>query len=338
MNNQAFIRRTFELARLGYGTTWPNPLVGAVIVKNGKVIAEGFHLKKGEAHAELNAINKATESLAGSTMYVNLEPCCHTNKTTPPCAQRIITEKIAKVVICNLDPNPAVNGKGVELLRTHGIEVEHGILKDEGEKLNEVFFTSQRFKRPFIHFKAASTLDGKIAMPDGESQWITGEDARAEVHRLRSLHQAVITSGETVRRDNPRLTIRTPGYNGEQPWRIIISKRKDFDQKLHVFSDELKERTLLFSDIDEAMSELFKKNIINCFMEAGPTLASEFMRRSLVDRITLFQNPSFIGHGKSIFDELGLNRLNSRPQLTQVESRWIGNDHMITGRITCSQV
>lgn len=352
MNNETFIRRTFALASKGLGTTWPNPLVGAVIVKDGKVIAEGYHAKKGGAHAELDAIQNATESLEGATIYVNLEPCCHTNKTTPPCAQRLIKEGFKKVVICNLDPNPNVNGKGVELLRAAGIEVEHGTLQDEGEKLNEAFFLAQRMKRPFIHFKSASTLDGKIAMPNGESQWITGEKARHHVHEMRSIHQGIIVGGETVRRDNPRLTVRLPGYEGQQPWRIVFSKTGNLPAEAHLFTDEYKDKTIIYTerdlnfsapnvvkikDISEAMKDLFSRGFISLMMESGSCLVSEFIKKGLVDRISLFQNPSFLGAGKGILGDLDLTSLNTRPKLTQIDSRWIGDDHFITGRLICSQ-
>ncbi len=350
MTNEDFIRRTFELAKKGLGTTWPNPLVGAVIVKEGKIISEGFHLKQGLAHAELDAIQKANESLRGATIYVNLEPCCHTNKTTPPCAQRLIAEGFKKVVICNLDPNPLVNGKGVELLRAHGIEVEHGLLREEGERLNEVFFLSQNLKRPFIHFKSASTLDGKTAMLNGESQWITGEAARLHVHKLRSLHQGIIVGGETVRRDNPKLTVRLPGYTGVQPRRIIFTKTGNLPETHHLFTDEYKELTLIYTESDlpfdfpenqvikiqnihEALSDLYAKKIIHLFMESGTGLSSEFMREGLIDRVSLYQNPSFLGEGSGIFQNLNLKNLNQRPRLSEMESHWIGDDLYLTGRV-----
>lgn len=352
MNNENFIRRTFTLAAKGLGTTWPNPLVGAVIVKNGKVISEGFHSRKGEAHAELDAIQKAGESLEGATIYVNLEPCCHTNKSTPPCAQRLIKEKFKKVVICNLDPNPNVNGKGVELLREAGIEVEHGILAEDGEKLNEAFFLSQRKKRPFIHFKSASTLDGKIAMPNGESQWITGEKARLHVHELRSIHQGIIVGGETVRRDNPKLTVRLPDYEREQPWRIVFTKSGNLPADAHLFNDENKDRTIIYTEreltfsfpnvvkiknLTEAMRDLFSRGFVSLMMESGSTLAADFIKDNLIDRVSLYQNPSFLGSGKGIFGDLDLEKLKDRPHLSQIESRWIGEDHYITGRLVCSQ-
>jgi diaminohydroxyphosphoribosylaminopyrimidine deaminase/5-amino-6-(5-phosphoribosylamino)uracil reductase len=337
MSDELYLKRALGLARKGLGTTWPNPLVGCVIVKNGNIISEGFHQRKGEAHAELIAIERATESLEGATLYVNLEPCCHTNKTTPPCAQRIIQEKIRRVVVSNLDPNPHVNGAGIEMLRNHDIEVEHGLLCDEGEKLNEVFFTAHRKKRPFIHFKAATTLDAKIAMPRGESKWITGEKARAQVHVLRAQNQAIITSGETIRRDNPHLTVRTPGFNGMQPYRVIISQKGNFDSSLNVFLNN-EARTFVYTSIEEAMEDLLDKNIISCLLECGANLATEFMKKKLIDRITLFQNLSFLGEGKPLFHDLGYGHLQERSELIDRESRWFDDDHMITGRIQCSQV
>lgn len=335
-SNEEFIQRALTLAKKGHGTTWPNPMVGAVIVKDGRVIGEGFHVRQGEAHAELAAINNCTESPEGATIFVSLEPCCHTNKTTPPCAQRLITEKFKKVVICNLDPNPNVNGKGVELLRAHGIEVVHGVLEEEGEKLNEVFFLSQRKKRPFIHLKTATTLDGFTALSNGESQWITGPLARTHVQEMRSAHQAIMTGGETVRKDNPRLTVRLPDFERAQPWRVVLSRTGKLPKTHHLFSDEHRERTLVYPSIEDAMEDLFERKIISVMLECGPGLATEMLDRELIDRVTLFQNPSFLGQGKNIFSDLALANLNSRPILRDIESKWIGQDHCLTGRLVCS--
>ena len=349
MSDEDFIQRTFELARNGLGTTWPNPLVGAVIVKNNKVIGEGFHRKKGSHHAELDALKNCQESPEGATLYVNLEPCCHTNKTTPPCAQRLIQEKIKKVVICNLDPNPAVNGKGMELLESNGIEVVHGVLGQEGEKLNEVFFHAQRSKKPFIHFKTAMTMDGKTAMNSGESKWITGERARAHVHELRSVYQGIIVGGETVRKDNPKLTVRTPGYMGPNPVRIVFTKSGNLPAKHHLFTDELSHTTLIYTEnklsfnfpagqvvtitnLNEALDDLYSKNLIALMLESGPNLTTEFMKQGFVERVSLYQNPSFLGEGKGILNDLGLKELAKRPYLTQIESSWLGEDLYLTGR------
>ncbi len=354
MTNEDYIRKTFELASKAHGSTWPNPMVGAVIVKDGRIISEGFHQKKGGDHAELDAIKKAKESIQGATVYVNLEPCCHTNKSTPPCSQRLIQEGVKKVVFCNIDPNENVNGKGIELLRSHGIEVIHGILNEEGERLNEVFFLSERLKRPFIHFKAATSLDGKIALPSGESKWITGEEARFDVQKLRALHQGILVGGETVRKDNPKLTVRIPHFEGIQPWRIVLTKSGKLPKDHHLFQDEFKHRTLIYtqSNIDfifpedqvvkithlkDAMNDLYQKRIINILLECGAGLASAFMKENLIDRISLYQNPSFIGAGKDLFTELNFSKLENRPFITNIETQWIGNDHYITGRIKCSQ-
>lgn len=350
MTNEELIRKTFTLARHGLGKTFPNPLVGAVIVKNGRIIGEGYHRRHGGDHAEVDSIKNCKESVEGATIYVNLEPCCHTNKLTPPCAQRLIQEKFAKVVICNLDPNPAVNGKGVELLRQHGIQVEHGILSEEGERLNEVFFFAQRNKKPFVHLKLATTLDGKIAMNNGESQWITGTKSREFVHQLRSIHQGVIAGAETVRKDNPRLNVRLEHFEGAQPYRIIFTETGNLPAGAQIFRDKLSEQTLVYTKSDvrldipseniiriqsiaEAMDDLFERKLINLFLEGGANLASSFMKEKLINRVSLFMNPSFLGSGKTALSDIGLTSLNDRPRLQQIESRWIEEDLYLTGRL-----
>jgi diaminohydroxyphosphoribosylaminopyrimidine deaminase / 5-amino-6-(5-phosphoribosylamino)uracil reductase len=347
LTTEDLIRKTLELARLGKGNTWPNPLVGAVIVKNGRIIGEGYHRAHGFAHAEVDALENCTESPAGATIYVNLEPCCHTNKLTPPCAQRLIVEKINKVVICNLDPNPAVNGKGVELLRAHGIEVEHGVLDEEGERLNEAFFFAQRMKRPFVHLKLATTLDGKISMPDGESQWITNEKSRELVHEMRSLHQGIMVGAETVRKDNPKLNVRLPDYTGKQPYRIVFTQSGQLPKQAQLFNDEMREKTLVYSSqklsldfpyqqvgsLTEALQDMFEKKFMNLMLEGGSTLASSFLAEKLINRVSLFMNPSFLGEGKSALGNFGLSQLNQRPHLKNIESHWIEDDLFLSGRL-----
>ncbi len=354
MSDEAFIRRTFELARRGLGTTWPNPLVGAVIVKNDQIISEGFHIRPGGPHAELAAIEAARESLEGSTLYVNLEPCSHTNKLTPPCAQRLIKEGIRKVVISNLDPNPQVNGQGIALLRAQGVEVVHGILAPEGEKLNEVFFLAQRERRPFLNLKVAATLDGKMALGSGESQWITGPEARAHVHQLRAQHQAILVGGGTLRRDNPRLTVRTPEYAGVQPWRIVVSRSGQLNVSASLFQDAHRDRTLVYTEaplsfsfpgaqvtrvrnLRDVVEDLFRRRIICVMLECGPSLSSELLKERLLDRLTLYQSPTLIGRGQGMLDHFSIDKLSQRPRLTEIETRWIGEDQLITGRVLCSQ-
>lgn len=346
-----FILHTFELARQGLGTTWPNPLVGAVIVKDGRIIGEGFHRKSGEAHAEVDAINNATESVKGATIYVNLEPCCHLDKKTPPCAQRLIQEGIRHVVISNLDPNPSVNGNGMTLLRNSGIEVTYGIHEDLGEELNEVFFYNQRKSLPFVQLKMASTLDGRIAMASGESQWITGEAARSQVHKMRSEHQAVMIGAGTLRADNPKLNVRLENFKGEQPWRIVFTNSGEIPSDRNLFTDELREKTLVFTKkkthvdlpasqviqvatLKEAMEILYSRKIVNILLEGGPVLAGEMIKENLIQRVSLFMNPSFLGEGPGNLGPFGLTDLNQRPKLTQVKTKMFGEDFFLTGRIS----
>lgn len=350
MNHQDYLRRTFDLARQGLGTTWPNPLVGAVIVKNNQIIGEGFHSHYGGAHAEIEALNNCTQSPRGATLYVNLEPCCHTNKQTPPCAQRLVNEGISQVVISNLDPNPLVNGQGAELLRQNGIKVEHGILSEEGEDLNQVFFHAQRSHSPYVHLKMASTLDGKVALPTGESQWITGVEARLHVHSMRSLHQGIMVGAGTVREDDPKLNVRLEDFTGKQPYRIIFTESGDLPQASKIFHDDLREHTLIYTktklsfdfpasqvisinSLKEAMSDLFERKLIYLMLEGGPMLAASFLKEGLINRVSLFLNPSFLGAGAGLIGDFGLSTLSQRPKLSNIETRWYGDDLLLTGRI-----
>jgi diaminohydroxyphosphoribosylaminopyrimidine deaminase / 5-amino-6-(5-phosphoribosylamino)uracil reductase len=335
MPHSVHMARALALARQAKGRTWPNPMVGCVIVKDGAVIAEGFHRQAGEAHAELDAINNAPAPVAGATLYVNLEPCCHSNKRTPPCAQRLIAEGIKTVVVANVDPHPAVSGAGIALLREAGIEVITGVLAQEGELLNEVFFHNQRTQKPFVHLKLASTLDGKIAMANGQSQWITGEAARLHAHQLRAEHMAIAVGAETIRQDNPQLTVRLPGYNGPQPLRLVFSRSGDLPKSASVFSDADAARTrlLLNPDLDSTLAELFQQGIVNLLLEGGAGLAGSFLAGGHVQRISHYLNPSYLGQGKSALDDYGLKDLSRRIHLKHVEYSPLGADFHITGRV-----
>jgi diaminohydroxyphosphoribosylaminopyrimidine deaminase/5-amino-6-(5-phosphoribosylamino)uracil reductase len=350
MSHEELIRTTFSLARRGLGMTWPNPLVGAVVVKDGRVIGMGFHRFYGGDHAEVDALKNCSESPAGATVYVNLEPCCHTNKQTPPCAQFLIREKVRKVVISNLDPNPAVNGAGVRLLREAGIDVVTGVLEEEGELVNEAFFHSQRTGLPFVHMKMGTTLDGRIALANGDSRWITGEAAREDVQRLRSQHQAILVGAETARKDDPMLTVRLPGYAGTQPRRVVFTQHGDLPATLKLFTDEHRERSLVYTErplkrplpgievieirnLEEALRDLSKRKLVNVLLEGGSHLAGSFLQAGLINRVTLYLNPSFLGEGPGAVSNIGVPRLDLRPKLRNVQINWIGEDLMLTGRI-----
>lgn len=219
MAEEQFMKRAIELAKQGAGWTAPNPLVGAVVVKNGRVIGEGYHRKYGELHAERNALAACTEDPAGATLYVTLEPCCHYGKT-PPCTEIIIEKKIAKVVIGSRDPNPKVAGKGAQILREHGIEVVEDYMREACDALNPVFFHYITTKTPYVVLKFAMTLDGKIATRTGASKWITGEASRNHVHQLRSRYAGILAGIGTVLADDPMLNCRIDGAH--QPLRIIL--------------------------------------------------------------------------------------------------------------------
>lgn len=218
--NTLLMRRVLRLAAKAAGMTSPNPMVGAVLVRGGNSIAEDFHRKPGSPHAEALAIEKAGSKARGSALYVNLEPCCHINKRTPPCTRAIIKSGIKRVVIGMKDPNPKVSGKGIKELQKAGIEVLSGVLEVDAKRLNEAYIKYITTGKPFVTLKAAMTLDGKIATPSGESKWITGEKSREEVRRLRSSVDAVMTAIGTIKADNPQLTARIIGK--KDPIRIVI--------------------------------------------------------------------------------------------------------------------
>ncbi|MDP2278295.1 MAG: bifunctional diaminohydroxyphosphoribosylaminopyrimidine deaminase/5-amino-6-(5-phosphoribosylamino)uracil reductase RibD, partial [Nitrospirota bacterium] len=234
MNNISIMKRVLRLAGKASGMTSPNPMVGAVLVKNGKIITEDYHRKPGAPHAEALVIDKAGEKAKGATLYVNLEPCCHTDKRTPPCTKAIIKAGIKKVVIGMKDPNPKVSGKGIAELRGAGINVVSGILEKDSIRLNEAYAKYIMTKRPFVILKVAMTLDGKIATPEGESKWITGEKARELVNKTRGSVDAVMTAIGTVKADDPQLTARCQGIKVSRVQEIKNPKRIVIDPNLEI--------------------------------------------------------------------------------------------------------
>ena len=225
MSDEIFMKKALTLAARGRGRTSPNPMVGAVIVKSGKIIASDYHKKAGGPHAEILVLKTAGKRAKGATLYVSLEPCCHTDKKTPPCTRAIIRSGIKKVVAAMIDPNPKVSGMGLKELRKAGIETVSGIMEKEALKLNEAFIKHITAKEPFVILKIAQSLDGKIATAKGESRWITGEKAREYVHRLRNEVDAILVGIGTVKKDNPSLDCRIKG--GRNPYRIIVDSRLD---------------------------------------------------------------------------------------------------------------
>ncbi len=317
--HERFMRQALELARRGEGYTRPNPLVGAVVVKDGEVIAEGHHAHYGGPHAEVVALERAGEAARGADLYVNLEPCVHWGKT-PPCADRIIAAGVKRVIIASRDPNPLVNGKGVERLRAAGIEVIEGVLEDEARELNEIFFHWITTKRPFVSLKLAMSLDGKIATKTGDSRWITGPEARRKVHELRRRHAAVLVGVNTVLADDPELTVRE--VEGPQPLRVILDSRGRTPITARVLDRAA--RTLIAAtgsmprkaeerlreagaevarfpaaggkvDLGALLQWLGERGIDSVLVEGGGEVAWSFVSRGLVRKFYLFYGPVVIG-------------------------------------------
>jgi diaminohydroxyphosphoribosylaminopyrimidine deaminase / 5-amino-6-(5-phosphoribosylamino)uracil reductase len=327
--NKKHIKRCFSLARKGYGRVNPNPYVGCVIVKNDRVIAEGWHEYFGGPHAEPNAIKKATKSLKGATLYCNLEPCCHTNKKTPPCTLEIISSGIKKVVISNIDPNPNVAGKGVIQLKNAGIEVKSGVLESEGLELNKFFFYHVKTGLPFVTVKIAQTLDGKINSSEKKQTWITGEESRNFVHKLRSIYDAVLVGANTVMVDDPLLNVRS--NNGRDPKKIIIDGKLSTPLNKKIFSKNDLSDTYIFTGKDNTRNklEIFesknanifqlstnkngeinlkqilkilgKENINSILIEGGNRIFSQFLKKELFNELIILSAPKIFGTGLEAF-------------------------------------
>jgi len=365
MNDIEYMRLAIQLAKQGYGWVNPNPMVGAVIVKNGRIIGQSYHQKYGEFHAERNALSDCYTSAVGATLYVTLEPCCHYGRT-PPCTEAIIESGISRVVVGSFDPNPMVAGKGIALLRSHGIEVTEDMAKDECDKLNISFFHYIQNKTPYVVMKYAMTMDGKIATHTGQSQWITGEKARRRVHEDRHRYSAIMVGVGTVIADDPMLTCRLE--NGRNPLRIICDTnlRTPLQAKLVTTTDIA--RTLIVTavtdtnrhppylaagcavmvvpqrsnqiDLNNLMLRLGEKQIDSLLLEGGGTLNWSALQSGIVNKVQAYIAPKlFGGSGKTPVEGLGIDSprgafLLSAPVITQ-----LGGDVLLESEvIRCSQV
>ena len=342
--DKLYIKRCFKLAKKGLGKVSPNPLVGSVLVKNGKVIGEGYHKKFGDAHAEVNAIKNSKVDVAGSTLYCNLEPCCHKNKQTPPCVPLIIKKKIKRVVISNLDPNKAVNGKGVRQLREAGVKVTTGILKEEGRELNKFYCKFVKEKLPYITLKVAQSLDGKITLSKKEQTWLTGKKSVEYVHKLRNEYDAVLVGAGTIKIDNPLLTVRKA--KGRNPIRVIIDGKLiiSLNSKVVKCTDPLKtiiitsktasERKIkrlsskgikIFKlkassndriSLNSLLKVLAKQKITSVMVEGGSEIFTQFLEKNLFDEIIILQTSKILGRGIGAFNLKKMQRI----QLSKAEN------------------
>jgi diaminohydroxyphosphoribosylaminopyrimidine deaminase/5-amino-6-(5-phosphoribosylamino)uracil reductase len=361
MDDEFWMRRALHLAEKGRGRTSPNPMVGAVLVKRGKVVGDGYHARAGEPHAEIVAIKNAGEKAKGATLYLNLEPCTHYGKT-PPCVPAVIEAGVRKVVVGIEDPNPLVKGRGVAHLKQAGLDVKVGILENECHRLNEVFCKYIVQREPFIILKMAATLDGKLATRNGESQWITGETSRRFVHRLRDQVDGVVVGIGTVLKDDPMLTARIRG--GRDPYRIVFDSRLRIPENARVVdlspsktivattemaSQDKIERLrkkgvrVLISDsksgkvdLKSSLLKLGELGLMSLLVEGGSQINGSFLDQGLIDKIFLFLSPKLIGDplAPGIFSGEGVLHLRETFSVTEIRTRRMGEDILIEGYLT----
>ena len=357
MQDQDYMRRAIELAKKGTGFTNPNPLVGAVIVKDGRIIGEGYHARYGELHAERNAIASLTESAEGATLYVTLEPCCHYGKT-PPCTEAILEQKIARVVIGSRDPNPLVSGKGAALLRQHGILVEEDFLKEECDELNPVFFHYMTTKTPYVVMKYAMTADGRIATKTGASKWITGEAARQQVQWMRHQYMGILVGIGTVLADDPLLTVRQKGWRS--PVRIIcdshlqipldgriVQTASDYPTIVACAAADAQKSSQLMAkgiqvitvpgtdgrvDLPKLMHVLGQQGIDSILAEGGGTLHDSLRSAGLIHRLEVFIAPKLFGgaQAKSPIEGDGVAEVADALQFQLQHIQQFGQDVLLT--------
>lgn len=362
--DRLYMAHALRLAAKGRGRTSPNPMVGAVIVSKGRIVGQGYHHRAGEPHAEILALTAAGKQARGGTLYLTLEPCCHTHKRTPPCVPALIKSGLRRVVVAMLDPNPLVKGRGVARLRRAGIEVIVGCLLEEAEHLNEAYIHWIRTGRPFLILKAAMTLDGKIATASGESRWITGEEARRQVHRWRSQVDAVMVGIGTVLHDDPELTARLPGKAVRQPARVILDSRLRIPLQAKVLSSRGRGEILIATTVDASkprieqlqrlgaivlvfpaehgrvslracLTELGRRGITSVLLEGGSEINASALWAGLVNRLLLYVAPSLLGgqNAKGIVGGIAPTSLLGVMPLKNVRVKRIGVDLLIEAAV-----
>jgi len=358
--DEYYMQRALNLAARARGRTSPNPAVGAVLVKDGQVVGEGFHRKAGTPHAEVMALQRAGESARGATLYVSLEPCCHMGRT-PPCCEAVINQGVARVVAATLDPNPLVAGQGIARLQKAGISTGVGILQEQARRLNEFFFKYIKEGRPFVTLKTAMTLDGKIATHTGDSRWISSEAAREYVHRLRNLHDAIMVGIGTVLADDPQLNTRLNIEERRDPLRVILDPdlQLPLDSKIVVSSRE--QATLVFAnrtgdperikvleergvevyslegegpvlELDLVLKELGQRGICSLLLEGGAEINAAMLEKRLVDKLIWVIAPKIIG-GKAAPGPVagpGRQLMSEALRLDDVQMEKLGPDFILT--------
>jgi len=325
--------RCIELAKNGIHTCKPNPRVGCVIVKDEKIIGEGWHKKTGGDHAEIMALKNCEVNPEGSVVFISLEPCTHKGRTAP-CIEALIDAKVSKVIFSSLDPNPKVSGKSIDILSAAGIEVSHGLLEEESSELNIGFFQRMKRNRPFIRSKIGSSLDGKIALSNGESKWITSAESREDVQNLRARSCAMMTSNQTVLLDDPSLNVRINNFSDDdQPLRVVIDSTMQCTGNEKIF--QLPGETMIHSKrVDEALFEhLASIEINNVLVEAGPRMNGALLELNLIDELIIYMAPCILGPDAiDMFDSPVIKKLSDRYSFAVKDLTSIGPDMKITLR------
>ena len=363
MNDEHFMQMALDLAQKGQGFTSPNPMVGAVVVKDGQVVGCGYHHAAGKPHAEVNAIDDAGDAAAGATIYVNLEPCNHTGRT-PPCTHKIIRSGIQRVVVAMQDPNPDVTGGGIDYLKSKGLQVTAGVCQDEARRLNEVFIKFISTGRPFVILKCAATLDGRIATRSGDSKWITNEQSRSFVHHLRHCADGILVGVNTVKADNPSLTTRLDSGTGRDPVRIILDTHLSVPEEAGILGLESDSDTVLVVgakadphkcaaiektgarileiplkgnriDMAKLMEQLGAMGITSLLIEGGGRVIASALQSEIVDKIAFFYAPKILGgdDGISICRGKGPEAMQDSIAVKNISVRRFGDDVMIEGYI-----
>ncbi len=358
MDDEKWMKRVLRLAEAGRGKTSPNPVVGALLVKRGKVLGEGYHAKMGEAHAEIVALRQAGEKARGAVLYLNLEPCTHYGRT-PPCVPQVIKAGVKRVVVGMQDPNPVINGRGIKALKKSGLDVKVGVLEKECRRLNEAFCKYILKKEPFVVLKVAATLDGKIATRDGDSKWISGEASRRFVRKLRHQVDGVLVGIGTVLRDDPLLTARMK--EGKEPYRIVLDSRLKIPEGAKVFEHSPTEvilattgsapqdkierlerrgvRVLITDarggrvDLRSCLSKLGEIGVMTLLVEGGSEINGSFLDEGLIDKFLLFLSPKWIGDPQAlgIFGGRGVSNLREAIALKEIRTKRIGEDIFLEG-------
>lgn len=354
-DDDRYMRIVLDLAAEASGLVSPDPLVGAVVVKDGEIVGRGNYSKYGAPHAEAVALRDAGERAVGATVYTNLEPCCHHGKN-PPCADALIAAGVKRVVSSISDPNPKVNSGGIEKLREAGIDVEIGLLEDEAREINEVFLKYITTRMPFVVLKLAQTLDGRIAQENGKPGHITSEESRREVHRLRAQYDAVMVGANTVRIDNPELTVRH--IDGRNPKRIVVAGARPIPPDSRLFRDDNRKNTIvactsdtvnLYEDLEDVtiweiekdrggnlsliklLMKIGVERISSVLLEGGSVLASAFIRRKLIDKLHVFTAPVILGSGLPSVTDIGPSSLDRALRLARTSVKTSGDDCWIVG-------